>query len=204
MALLDRLLKAPKPRFLYHKSWQPTYDYITGLTTKPYRRKWSVQLPQRRDTLAITNASLYSSSKRSLPQRFALPVASFIDISGADRRLYNPHPSPNAVDIYGNQVVPTDVSEPGRWAPWHSPLERRFLRPVMPTPRGIGERKINWNPNFWKNLQNAPWWYGFANADKVVICLKRKIRREVMAALGKIGIKGQKQPTYNTFSRVRC
>lgn len=65
-------------------------------------------------------------------------------------------------------------------------------------------RRLDWRPRVLQQLKVAPWWYGFQNADKVIICLKRKIRREVMNALGLAGKKGQKSPHFNAYSHIRC
>lgn len=99
-------------------------------------------------------------------------------------------PSKHATNIYGQQVTPTDVSIKNYDIPWEK---------IM-TPR----RKIDWRPKLSTQLENAPWWYGFRHADKVLICLKRKMRREIMHALGIAGKTGQKPPKFNTYSHVRC
>lgn len=46
--------------------------------------------------------------------------------------------------------------------------------------------------------------YGFENPWKVIICLKRKMRREIMNALGYAGKTGFKKPRYTQYSYVRC
>lgn len=45
---------------------------------------------------------------------------------------------------------------------------------------------------------------GFANPTNVLVCVRRKIRKEVMHALGKAGRGGQRRPKFNFFSKVRC
>lgn len=44
----------------------------------------------------------------------------------------------------------------------------------------------------------------FANPDGVVTCVRRKQRAEVMHAKGHAGKRGQKKPSYNWRSKVRC
>lgn len=45
--------------------------------------------------------------------------------------------------------------------------------------------------------------HGFVAPRGVAICVRRKIRREVIFARGKQG-RGNKKPRYNLFSKVRC
>lgn len=44
----------------------------------------------------------------------------------------------------------------------------------------------------------------FQNPDKVLICARRQIRREVMHAFGKAGRGGQKSPKFNEYSKISC
>lgn len=50
----------------------------------------------------------------------------------------------------------------------------------------------------------SPWKMGFDNPWKTIICLKRKIRREVLMALGYQGAISTKKPRWTQFSYVRC
>jgi len=116
-----------------------------------------------------------------------LPMPTYV--SGADRRMWHPSKYKSAVTIYGTAATPTDVSV-------YTPNWEKLMTPP---------KKIDWRPKLSTQLKNAPWWYGFANADKVWICLQRKMRREVMHALGFAGQSGnQKAPHYGPYSRVRC
>lgn len=45
---------------------------------------------------------------------------------------------------------------------------------------------------------------GFANPRKVLICVRRKARREVLHAFRKAGRVGQRRPVRNAYSSVRC
>lgn len=45
---------------------------------------------------------------------------------------------------------------------------------------------------------------GFERPDRVMICVRRKIRREVMHALGHAGKGGQKPPKFNFYSKISC
>ncbi len=45
---------------------------------------------------------------------------------------------------------------------------------------------------------------GFALADKVLVCVRRRIRREVMHALKIPGRGGQRRARWNPWSKLRC
>lgn len=44
----------------------------------------------------------------------------------------------------------------------------------------------------------------FKSPERVLVCVRRKIRREVMHAYGISGSRGQRRPRYNWMSRVSC
>lgn len=53
-------------------------------------------------------------------------------------------------------------------------------------------------------LETSPF-LGFQNADKVIVCVRRKTRRQVLFAKNKAGSgKRQKSPRYNSNSNIRC
>lgn len=108
-----------------------------------------------------------------------------------DRRTWHPQgvfaPAKSIVESY-----PRMMELPPEFAPsWPA----RF--PDVP-------RRIDFRPKVLEQAQLQPMKYGFANPLKVIICLKRKIRKEVLHALGIAGKTGFKTPTYNAYSRVRC
>lgn len=45
---------------------------------------------------------------------------------------------------------------------------------------------------------------GFENSDKVIVCVRRGIRKEVLHALGKTGKGGQKRPRRSEYSDIQC
>jgi len=45
---------------------------------------------------------------------------------------------------------------------------------------------------------------GFVNPENVAVCVRRKIRKEVLFAKRKTGKRGQKKPRFNWFSKVSC
>lgn len=54
------------------------------------------------------------------------------------------------------------------------------------------------------NFEALPYKVGFVQPKRVLICVRRKIRREVMHALKFAGGTGQKKPKYNHYSSVSC
>lgn len=53
-------------------------------------------------------------------------------------------------------------------------------------------------------IEGTPWQTAFREPDKVLICARRQIRREVMHALKKSGRGGQKKPRYSEYSKISC
>lgn len=182
MGLLQEIARSrvsfPRTRPYLPFSQRPRYGpYLRNLPNNAWR-----------DLSRITNGGLtyrlaYSYLKNPLPMRINPTV-------GSDRRLWNPNKLKPATDVYGRTVSPTDVSIRNSDIPWEK---------IMNPPR-----KLDWRPKLSTQLKNAPWWYGFQNADKVWICLKRKMRKEIMHAMGIAGKTGQKSPHYNPYSHVRC
>lgn len=183
MDILDELIRVPSTRS-YKRPYLP-------FTESPLKGPY-ITTPPGRYNNSITNAltARFVSYQRALPLKARLK-----DIE--DRRTWSP--SQISRSIYGTQVTPTDVQNriPQRWD-W----PKKFIDPVIYDPM-TGRVKKKWT-SVMNNVAYGPWWYGFANASKVVICLKRKMRREVMHALGLSGIVGQKSPHFNQYSRVKC
>lgn len=115
--------------------------------------------------------------------------------------------------------------------PLHMYEDRRLWHPegaaaypvsmVSKTPRIMDQSEID--PDVWrrihKPLRSIPWTkmaresmhlapattvWGWDNPSKMIICLKRKIRREIMHAFGMSGKTGFKKPRFTQFSYVRC
>lgn len=119
-----------------------------------------------------------------------------------DRRLYHPagdsRPYRSITDSYP-QVVEK--------RPWRDP------GPYYPTvdPRGVPQRLVpsRTDPSGWTYIAEQPsvlekWKLSHENPWKVLICLKRKMRKEIMHALGYAGGRGYKKPIFNNASLVRC
>lgn len=183
MSLLSDLLSVSPRRAVRVRPYLPfTEPRFPG--PYPFRSAW-------RNANAISNAYLlakaFSYGQTALPMR--RPGLSLIQ----DRRRWSPNPV--ALDTSGRQVTPVDMPPSRRPFLFREPDWEKITKPP---------RRIDWRPRVSTQLANGPWWYGFANANKVVICLERKMRREVMHALGMAGRTGFKKPHYNEWSRVRC
>lgn len=95
-------------------------------------------------------------------------------------------------------------------------VERRPWRPVGPhypkvDPRGVPQKLVpsRTDPSGWTYIADKPsvlekWRLGHEDPWKVIICLKRKIRKEVMHAFGYAGGRGYKTPIFTKESLVRC
>lgn len=46
--------------------------------------------------------------------------------------------------------------------------------------------------------------FSFSDPRRVIICVRRKIRKEVLHALRKSGRSGQRRPRRTTYSNIRC
>lgn len=134
----------------------------------------------------IVGLSANSNRPYALPRRASA-------IPNEDRRLWHPNsitPARSSREFYPvmDEIAPksvTSYSDPDVWERIHR------------------HRRIDWRPRTMEQLTLAPWWYGFKNADKVYICVKRKIRREIAHALGFAG-GPVNAPKFNHYSRVRC
>lgn len=45
---------------------------------------------------------------------------------------------------------------------------------------------------------------GFQDAERLLVCVRRGTRKEVMFAKGKAGKKGQRKPRFNYYSSISC
>lgn len=152
-----------------------------------------------RYTSAISNALL---SKAFLRSNSALPLPSDSLSYIQDRRRWSPYSV--ALDTFGVPVAPTDLItvDPSTKTPY-DPKTGEIFVPRKRRTRWDGNLEP-WRPGEFTKLKYGPWWYGFANADRVVICLHRKMRREIMHAMGFAGRTGQRRPHFNQYSHVRC
>lgn len=111
--------------------------------------------------------------------RRSLPLLSLVDVQ--DRRLFNP----SAVDRPQKKVRGTAarvvVRTPG-------------AKTVAP---GVSLSALAFTPV-------VPWGLEFQDAERVVVCVRRRRRREVLHARGVAGSKGLRPPRYNFWSKISC
>lgn len=92
----------------------------------------------------------------------------------------------------------------GRYAPAVSFSNTRHrLRVVEPTPRAqvqVPRGRFSRMPL----RQSVPVRVGFQAPDRVLICVRRQRRKEVLFAKNKTGRVGQKTPRFNFYSSVSC
>lgn len=108
-----------------------------------------------------------------------------------DRRYYHPMGAfapPVTTDGVISNIVEID---PDTWRRIHRPLQP--LR--LPRPGRVVEAK---------RALAAVGKFGFFDAMRTAICVKRAQRREIFHALRKAGKIGQRPPKFDAFSWVRC
>lgn len=150
-----------------------------------------------RATFASSNAALYGASLYSLNALQPRPTYPKSTLSlYEDRRLWHPlKPKSNfPVSILSkNPRIVDTFSMPDETE------SDRFRRIKAP-------RTIPWEKMARESIKYAPatnkWTW--ENPYEMVVCLKRKMRREVINALGLAGQPGFKKPKYNQFSHVKC
>lgn len=148
------------------------------------------------------------------------PDIRFVDLTKIeDRRRWNPtqldRTKAPAKTIYGTRARIVVVPEGHRLARLQTYAGRLRLDQVI---RGQGKlySKPRWTKDAWEQgpnyypyvrsytYENVSSRIGFANPWQVVICVRRKRRKEVMFATGRAGKGGQKSPKRNWYSEVRC
>lgn len=139
--------------------------------------------------------SLALTARTISPLRRPLPSTQLSQYE--DRRLWHPdgvYAWPKSkVEKYPRITLGSEYI-PGPYEPYWAPR--------YPDPR----RSINWPDMARKSIRLAPATNQWSWEDpyKMIICLKRKMRREIMHALHLAGKTGFKKPKYTQFSYVRC
>lgn len=172
-------------------------DYIDSLAS---RRALTLSL---RDAAAITMAVNYRPSSLSLDVGQAMQGPTDVGYSSVsdfrplgDARRFDPEFSvraPRALVRSASRVVssrPVAHFPPG----WRNPLDPDRSTEELNRVIGEIERRVHRKP--FKNYFDRP--------NQVVICLKRKIRREVMNAFGYAGETGFNPPKRTYWSRIIC
>lgn len=124
--------------------------------------------------------------------------------ANANRRLPTPVTSPRSMVQLDLEDLLRQVEDRRRYHPMgeSSPAlstsgRKHTLRAVAPTPVPV------------KNVVLAkpspfPTGVGFSAPDNVIVCIRRKKRKEVLHALGKAGKAGQKAPRRSAYSEIHC
>lgn len=70
----------------------------------------------------------------------------------------------------------------------------------------IVDPNVNTNENrsFKPDLYSVPALLAFEDSKSTLVCVRRKIRKEVMFAKKKAGKKGQRRPRWNYYSKIKC
>lgn len=123
------------------------------------------------------------------------PVTTFPDSLRLyeDRRAWHPEGAHAPARGFRNTLHRLKIAEPTRSRT--ESVRRRIYRPFTQSTKGL-----------WKNLRTA---IAFVNPDKTIICVRRKIRREIAHALGFAGRGGggsgkNRPPKYNEYSKIHC
>lgn len=159
----------------------------------PYRGRYPFKGAPR-GTLATSNAAPLGASLFALHALRARPTSTLSLYE--DRRLWHPLGKAQAFPVSKKSKAPRIVDT------FSLPDETesdRFKRIKVP-------RTIPWEKMARESIRLAPatnrWTW--ENPYEMIICLKRKMRREVLNAMGLAGQTGFKKPKYNQFSHVKC
>lgn len=137
--------------------------------------------------------SLYEDRRQYHPLGVFRPARSLAESYPAMGERVRVLPGPNS-PLRERPYWRTKRSVPMRSAPYTSP--------TGPLP-SWWPKTLDFRPRVLHQARLAPIQYGFMNPDKVIICIKRKIRKEIMHALGMAGnpVSG---PHFNAYSHIRC
>lgn len=151
-----------------------------------------------------------SSNPNTLPQSFPLVKNVLFSPSRLsfyeDRRRWHPEgafaSARSMVESY-----PQLREKPLRQRPFdpdpYDPRTGEIYRDV-PSKKFPFSTPIPWRPSVLERASLDPWKMAFSEPWKVIICLKRKMRKEIMHALGYAGQSGFKKPKFTQYSQVRC
>lgn len=192
MGMLDRLIRGSSRVGI--SRGRPTY--IPYSTQPRYKGSYPFGSPGRID-LINANAGPYPLWWGLALRQNPLPLAKSSLNLYQDRRLWAPAQKP--VSVVESYPLMAEIQPKAHTdKDWEKYWNRPAYKPRVPS------GGIDWRPRVLNQFAIAPWRYGFANPSKVIICLKRKIRKEIMHALGLSGKTGQKRPVFNEYSHIRC
>lgn len=191
----EYLLARPALKSIRAPDFTGSLDYIDSLAS---RRSLTVSW---RDVGGITAAVLNRPSLTlAVPQAAPGPTDVGFEVSSTDfrplgdSRTFHPegvYRRPAALRRSSSDVI---ASRPRLEFPpgWRNPLDPTRETDELNRVMRDMERRIRRHP------------FSFRRPSDVVICLKRKIRRRVMHALGFAGQSGFNPPTRTYYSRVIC
>lgn len=131
---------------------------------------------KRRDTIDIANRGLpFSDYVTVINNNFPDDLRLY-----EDRREYHPDRVPSAATRTGRDYI----------------LRERVKKRRRPSNASVSSGIVRHDPIVHR--------IGFEQPEKVAICVRRSIRREVLHARKKTGKRGQKKAKWNFYSRVSC
>ncbi|AZL82957.1 hypothetical protein [Apis mellifera associated microvirus 51] len=134
---------------------------------------------QRRDSTHIANQRLPLSPLENLFRVTKPPLVVF-----EDRRQWHPE---------------------GKYAPARSfSSSRHRLREVPGISRGNSRNDRSRRSSGFRLHDPGPLKIGFGNPSRVLVCVRRRIRKEVLFARRKTGRVGQRRPRFNFYSQISC
>ena len=135
----------------------------------------------RRDTSRITN--------RRLPDFNQYDLIDFIN-------SYRPGDSLREVEDR-REYHPEGFDRPAR-----SVSRSRHRLVVAPSPIAVSPAFSS--PQSVGSPVSVPNGVAFADSDRVLTCVRRSVRKQVLHALGKAGKRGQKKPRRSAYSDIQC
>lgn len=138
-------------------------------------RSTAIEMPQSKRRSSVPVSSMLIPSPSYLPQ-LSLP-----GLEAEDRRLFYPD------DLY-SPARTRSGSQSYRLVAGTSPARKKNVSRYSGFDRP----------------SSVPWRVGFASPSRVMVCIRRKIRRGVMHALGYAGKTGFRRSHRNYYSSVRC
>lgn len=192
---LERLLRAPASRPAARPSFRAAYSFIDTLpTSKPFTLKMGVFRPLRDHPLISNAVYLQSATGKVALQRRGTSgmLNSKADFrSMGDMRTY--HPSGKSRPL---AVLERSAADVKAYDPWKE--YEKWIKTVR-TP----ERKQQLK-EYYQQLEGRALRLRFSAPRRVVICLKRAIRRQIMHALGVAGTPVSKIREFNETSKIIC
>lgn len=146
------------------------------------KRRSSSSREARRDIPTIASRRLSGRQVLPAPVRVTLPRRPPYSVPGTDGRVFNPAPTSFYKLVSG---APARVVAP----PPRKPLPARSRKPQTPPRVRLSEV-----------FQSVPASLLFSHPKRALVCIRRSVRRQVLAARGSLGANRYRKPT----DSVRC